>query len=94
MFGILKLIPIKDYIYVGIILSLVGSAWYILDDWHYSRIRDYKVEVISLSKQLKITGSALNVCEANLIKQSLKGFIDGIGENNETIIIDLSNLST
>ncbi len=85
---------IKDYIYVGIIITMVGSAWAVVDSWHYKPIRLLKKERASLETQLQATGSLLNVCEHNLSKQLLKGFIDAVGGHNEDIYINLDNLST
>ena len=85
---------IKDYIYVGIIVTMVGSAWAVVDSWHYEPIRLLMEERASLEIQLEVTGSLLNVCEHNLSKQLLEGFIDAVGGHNEDISISLDNLST
>ncbi len=87
-------LSIKDAIYVGIIMVMVGSTWYVVNDWHYKPLDILERQVVSLEAQLTATGSLLNVCESNLSKQLLKGFIDGIGEHNEDININLDNLST
>lgn len=85
---------IKDGIYIVLILALIGGAWYILQDWHYGPIKEKDGHIISLERQLLVTGSALNTCENNLTKQTLDGFIEGIGENNEIPGVDLDDLHT
>ncbi len=87
-------LSLKDGIYIVLILALIGSAWYVLQDWHYRPLKEQGKQILSLEKQLRITGGALNTCENNLSKQSLDGFIEGIGENNETSTITLDNLHT
>ena len=81
----------KIYFYIVAITFIVGIAAYSLNQWHYYPINVLKKENTNLMKQLKIVGSAYNICEANLTAQGLQGFIDGIGEKNETIVIDFSN---
>jgi len=87
-------LSIKDAVYVGIIVVMIGAAWYLLNDWHYKPLKQNKVKIESLQFQLTQTGNALNTCEANLSKQLLQGYIDGIGENNENNGVDLNNLHT
>jgi len=84
----------KMYFYIGLVVAVIAGGSYFLYDWHYSVISTLKKEKTSLETQLKTTGSHLNVCEANLSKQLLKGFIDGVGGHNEDISISLDNLHT
>jgi len=84
----------KELWYIVGIISIVSILWISLQRWHYTPLEDKDNKIISLEKELKLTGNALNVCEVNLTKQNLQGFIDGIGENNESIIIGFDNLST
>lgn len=80
----------------GVVLVLgVGGIGLWAYKWHYEPLKAYEKQVSSLERELYIIGSALNVCEANLSKQKLQGFIDGIGEiDDENITNDLNNLHT
>ena len=83
---------IKTLIY-GVILAISAlGIWYYLNSWHYKPIKDMSKKIIELEIILKETGRQLNVCEANLSKQALQGYIDGVGEHNEEPIIDFSNI--
>ena len=81
---------IRYYLYAAI-AAIIGSAYYYN---HYLPIHTLEKEKEQLQRELYITGQELNTCKANVIKTGLDGFIDGIGERNETTIIDLSNLRT
>ncbi len=84
---------IKGVIY-GTILAVISIAvWYLLYDWHYNpiSIMEHKIEI--LESNLQETGRQLNICEANISKQSLGGYIDCIGENDEEPVIDFSNIT-
>jgi len=84
---------IKFYIYLAIIVASITAGSLFLYNWHYGVIKELKTQSTSLQNQLDETARQLNVCEANLSKQALQGYIDGIGENDENITIDLSNIS-
>jgi len=87
------MIPIKiKWILYSISLFFIAySAWNILNTWHYKPIKRLNKNVNNLQNQLNETGRQLNICETNLSKQLLQGYIDGIGEHNETIDIDFDN---
>lgn len=87
-------LSIKDGIYLVLIFGLIGGAWYTLQDWHYRPLKEQRKQITSMERQLLIVVSELNVCEHNLTKQSLDGFIDGIGENNEMPGVNLDDLHT
>ena len=74
---------------IGLIVVLLGIAY----NWHYGKINSLNKANESLQNQLNTTANHLNICEANLSKQALQGYIDGIGESNETIIIDFNDIS-
>ena len=88
MFGL------KGYIYGAVIVGILSGGSYIAYTWHYAVISRLEKKVISLEEQLEIIGASYNMCEANLSKQALEGFISGVWENNETIVTSLDNLST
>jgi hypothetical protein len=82
----------KIIIYGILISSILFTIGYSLYKWHYGPLEKCNDEVISIQNQLTETGNCLNMCETNLSKQMLQGYIDGIGENNENIFIDFDNL--
>ncbi|MCD6435978.1 MAG: hypothetical protein J7L15_06275 [Clostridiales bacterium] len=84
----------KELLYIVVIISIAGFVWLGLKSWHYKPFEEKNNQIISLENQLPIVGNVLNICEANLTKQNLQGFIDGIGENHEDIVIGFDNLST
>ncbi|UFH59850.1 hypothetical protein [Sulfurovum mangrovi] len=81
---------IKYVFYVAIGVIFGGLYYYN----HYLPISTLEKEKSQLQRELYITGYELNECKANVIKTGLDGFIDGIGEHNETTIIDIGNLHT
>lgn len=70
----------------------IGGGLYYYN--HYLPIHTLEKEKEQLQRELYITGQELNTCKANVIKTGLDGFIDGIGEHNETITINLDSLHT
>ncbi len=91
---IYKILFSKYGLFLGGVLLVVLGGWYFLNDWHYKPLKE-KDEL--LSKMVKGFGEcqyARDICEANLSKQSIEAYIEGLGEGNETINFDLSNLST
>ncbi len=87
MFGI------KEYIYGGVVMVMVASAWYVAVDWHYKPIRLLTEERNTLESNLRVVGNSLNVCEANLSRQLLQGYLDGLEGNDEDTVIDFSNIT-
>ncbi len=85
----------KLYIYgvaTVLILTVISSSLY---TWHYKPLASLSTQADNLQTQLNIVGNRLNICEANLSKQKLQGFIDGIGGNDEgnySDTIDFSNI--
>ena len=82
----------KIIIYGTLISSILFAIGYSLYKWHYSPIKECNNEIVSIQNQLTETSNCLNVCEANLSKQMLQGYIDGVGENNDSIFVDFDNL--
>jgi len=85
---------IKDYIYVGFIIAVLGSTWFVAHNLYDKHILLPQRTIVSLEVQLKEVASHLNTCEANLTKQSLGGFIEGVSENETVITINLDNPSS
>ena len=83
----------KVGLYAGITMLVAGGSSYLLYNWHYSVITSLEQQVNDSERQLRVTGELLNTCESNLSKQGLKGFIEGVGEHNETIVIDFSHIT-
>tara|TARA_R110000772_G_scaffold90259_1_gene186473 strand:+ start:1179 stop:1451 length:273 start_codon:yes stop_codon:yes gene_type:complete len=75
------------------ILSAVGGIGYVANKWHYAPIKHLEETNGILKKDLIEQSSLLGVCETKLHKVNLDGFIEGIGENNETISIDFDDLN-
>ena len=90
----LKLLGIKDIVYIATIITMLTSAWLSLNSWHYRPIKNLKIENKSLIRQLQIVGSRLNTCENNLTIQNLQGYIEGEGTIDEVINTSLDNLHT
>lgn len=88
------MIPIKYIVYAVSFLVLSGGGWYSLHTWHFGPLKEQARQIESLEKQLEITGSSLNICEANLTKQALDGFIEGIGALDENVTVTLDDLHT
>ncbi len=86
------ILQIKGLIYGLLLSATVIGIGYILNEWHYNPIAVLERKVKSLESVLEETGRQLNVCEANLSKQSLTGYIDGIGDSNEEPVIDFSDI--
>ena len=89
------MIPIRFMIYAGVLASAIAGGWFALNTWHFSPIAKLTKEVSSLEEQMAEVGRQLNVCEANLSKQALQGYIDGVGNEitNEEPIIDFDNIT-
>ena len=89
----LGLLNIKGVVYgtvLGILAIFVGYGAY---EWHFHPLAELRKNNVDLHMQLNEVGRQLNICEANLSKQALQGYIDGVGESNETIVIDFHNLT-
>jgi len=90
-----QLFDIKSVIYGLVIITILGTAYATLQSWHYTPIVEGLDRIKVLEKQLNTVGTALNTCEANLTKQSLDSFIEGLGADNEIFNnISLDNLHT
>lgn len=82
-------------------LGILAALGFLADSVHFEPIRDLKAqvtardEVISAyEKEFNKLYSKLYSCESNATLQEVQGFINGIGENNETYSTDLNNIST
>ena len=86
---------IKDYIYVGIIISLIGASWYILRDWHYKPLDVMAQTIITLkqeNQQKEITINNLSVQIVELMENNkvtgFEEYFKGVSDANNTIITD------
>jgi len=87
-------LPLKDMIYVGVIIAILGSTWYMAHNLYDKYILLPKRTIITLEANLNTVGSKLNVCHTELDKKLLSGYLEALGENNdEDIVIDFSNIS-
>ena len=89
-----KLLLSKDSLYIAIILAMIGGSWYILDDWHYKPLRIQEKTVKMLSEQLNTCITERDSCESKISQQTVQGFQEGLGDGDETINIDLDNLTS
>jgi len=73
----------KSYIY-GVLLSAIAiGAFVMIQNWHYRPLSTLRQQVATLTTTVTRLETKLNVCDANLSKQKLQGFIDGVGEGYE-----------
>jgi len=84
-----------NYIKLGLIaiaIAAVSAVYYI---WHVKPINSLTAANASLEEQLTEVGRLYNICEANLSKQQLQGYIDGIGDldTDEEPDINFDNLT-
>ena len=93
------MIPTKDMIYIGIILAMVGSAWYILEDWHYGPIRTLekensklKIENKAQEGTIKNLGIRITELMANNKVIGFEEYFKGLDDANTTIITDNDKL--
>ena len=84
----------KDAVYIAVIIAMIGSAWYILDDWHYKPLRVQESTILMLGNQLNVCVGVRDTCEAQLLKQSVEDYQNGLGDNNEDSAIDFDNLTS
>ena len=91
---ILRMLLSKDALYIGLILAMLASAWYILDDWHYKPLRVQEETVRMLGMQLNTCITERDSCESKLSQQTVEGYQEGLGDGDETINIDLDNLTS
>ena len=87
---------IKAYI-IGISISAIAiGAFLFLNSWHYKPIKELQSTNQTLQSNLETLSSLYNICEVNLSKQAIQGYIDGVGREdnfdgkNDTI--DFSNI--
>ena len=84
---------VKGIVYGIIFAVVVGVIGYSLRTWHYAPLANQERQINSLQEQLDETGRQLNLCEANLSKMELQGYINGVGENDEEPVIDFSDIT-
>ncbi len=82
------------YFKIGFWLVVFSIASVGLYKWHWQPLSQLQTQLKESQDELKEVGQLLNTCEANLTKQSLDGFIDGVGQDDEIPVIDLTNLHT
>lgn len=91
---------IKDIAYGFIIIGILGSFWYVVDDWHYGPLREKnktikeKNEIISLYED-KITNlvNDIETCEQETKRGKINGIVKGVKskDNTKDIVIDYDN---
>lgn len=82
----------KLYAQIALVVSLLGGMGFSIYNWHYKPLKVLTKENTTLKTDLIAQTNLLGVCEVKLHKVNLDGFIEGIGEHNETIVIDFDNL--
>ena len=87
-----NLIPLKGALYAGFIIIVVGSAWYVVNDWHYKPIRVFERQVKTLTidnKAKDVTINNLSVQIVELIENNkvtnFESYFLGISESNTTV---------
>ncbi len=86
-----NLLSIKDGIYLAVISALIGSAWYILQDWHYKPLKD-NVKIITSQKIIiktqEITINNLGVEIVQLVEQNkvvgFESYFTGLADANNS----------
>lgn len=91
---LLGLFSKKDAAYIFIIVAMIGSAWYILEDWHYGPLRVQEKTIIMLGNQLNECVGSRDMCEAKKKKDSVEQYQEILGDGNEDFDFDLDNLSS
>jgi len=87
-------LPLKDMIYVGVIVAILLSAWYVAHNLYDKYILLPKRTIILLEANLNTVGSKLNVCQSELDKKLLSGYLEALGEENEEdVVINFSNIT-
>ncbi len=84
---------IKTYIIGASLTAIVISSFLFLNSWHYTPIKELQSTNQTLQSNLDALSSLYNICEVNLSKQVIQGYIDGVGDNlDENITIDFNNI--
>lgn len=85
---------------VGAVATLAAIG-FLVDSVHFAPIRDLKTQVTDrdelitvYEKEFNKLYSKLYSCENNATLQEVQGYINGIGDKNETYSTDLDNIST
>ena len=80
---------------VLIVLMGIGTAYYlkIVSDLENDLVTKDRI-IQQVGNDLNVAYSLLYTCEENTTKEGLEGYIDGIGDHNETVNTTLDNLST
>ena len=91
------ILGIRAYITGALIAGTLIGSFLLVQRWHYTPIATLKAQVVNIQITVNTLESDLAICEANLSKQALQGYIDGIEregvvEDDESIIIDFSNI--
>ena len=84
--------PIQPRLIVySLAFAAIASLFaYFKYQWHDKLIKDNE----HLAKQLEMTGEALNKCYIQGRKNSVESFIEGVGNVDENISINLGSLHT
>lgn len=85
------MIGIKYYVYIGIIVALLGSAWYVANTLHFKPIRllERQLNILIIDNQAKdVTINNLSVDIVQLIENNkivgFEEYFNGLSENNTT----------
>ena len=78
-----------------IVVMISGTAY------HFIQVEALEDEIAQKEKIIRLVGDDLNTaysllytCEENTTKEGVQGYIDGIGDHNETTVSTLDNLTT
>lgn len=102
-----NLTPLKTYFYIAVFLVFFLSISYAVYEFHYAPINKLNNEKKDLSaiiekrdavisayeKEITSVYQKLYDCEQDSVKNKLDGIIEGIGDDNETVIIDFDNIT-
>ena len=79
-----------------VIVAMISGTAY-----HFIQVGALEEEIAEKDKIIRLVGDDLNTaysllytCEENTTKEGVQGYIDGIGDHNETTVSTLDNLTT
>jgi len=86
-------LPLKDIFFAGFIIAVLGATWFVAHNLYDKYILLPKRTIVLLEANLNTVGSKLNVCQSELDKKLLSGYLEALGEKNEEdITINFSNI--
>ena len=84
---------LKAYAQLAGVVLVFGAILYALSTWHYKPLKLLERTNVTLKTDLIEHTRLLGICEVKIHKVNIDGFIEGIGEHNETIVIDFDNIT-